>query len=137
MWIVTGLSLFLWVGVEDRSRGFVLGVALLIALSLALSLWYRIDHAAGAGGSKRLVIAAVLGAGAGFLWPLIAGLLILMKISLHTHPVPDFEVGDLRALLESVPWRAGIGTFIGLGLGVMSLASESDSGQSNRDHFGG
>jgi hypothetical protein len=65
-----------------------------------------------------LLSGAGLGLGGGVLAPLIAAVLILLKISLHTHPYLDFSPADIRLLAAGIPVWAASGLLIGLAAGL-------------------
>jgi hypothetical protein len=121
-WLVTGLMWFVWLGVEDRSVIVVLLLGTAISFSAALT---GLDRW---GSGRRLSeaqwwtrwIAFGLSVAAG-IGPL-ALLLMTVKVSLHSHGLPDFNLGHVEQLLRLWPvW--GLGALLcGLGLGALGKA---------------
>jgi hypothetical protein len=60
----------------------------------------------------------------------LAVVLMLMKLSLHTHPYPDLLPVDLTAVLGRTPvWAlAGLAVGLGAGLAAMAFAAPWDFG---------
>jgi hypothetical protein len=100
-----------WLTVEGKSR---LG-ALLFALPWAGFIAARIRRPIGRQAVEMLSRGALAGALAG---PL-AGLLMLLKISLHSHLQPDYELSDVVAVLTWTPVGAILGGVIGAGLALI------------------
>ncbi len=118
-WVTAGVGWFFWFAYEDRGFVAVLLVAAAFAAALGLTVQSRLW--AGWRRRRRAAVAwtALVGLGSGASVSLLAVLLMLVKVSLHDHPVPDFTLADLRAVLGRTPvWALG-GTMIGASLGVL------------------
>jgi len=112
-WLVTGLFWLAWLGYEDRGLTVVVLLAGCIGAALGLSAWRR-WRANPAGGWPAWMSGALLGALAGASVAPLAAVLILVKTSLHAHPLPDFTVADLRRVLSVWPAWTGAGLLAGL-----------------------
>ncbi len=119
LWAIVGLVWFLWLGYEDRTLGIVMVVACLLAVRFLMTAWLRWVAGAESWG-ERAGRSAALGALLGASVPALAALLIMMKVSLHSHPEPDFNLMDIRALLIRTPVWALVGLLVGASLGLMS-----------------
>ena len=64
------------------------------------------------------------GAAAGALVGPMAAVLILLKIGLHAHPVPEFSSADAAAVLARVPIWAAAGGLLGAGAALVERAAE-------------
>ncbi|HSB90705.1 MAG TPA: hypothetical protein VLD63_11840 [Anaerolineales bacterium] len=100
-----------WLTVEEKSR---LG-ALLFSLPWAGLIAARLRLPIRGQAFEMLSRGALAGALAG---PL-AGLLMLLKISLHSHVQPDYELGDVLAVLSWTPVGAILGAVFGAGLALV------------------
>jgi hypothetical protein len=117
-WGITGLAWFLWLGIEDRSVTPVLVVALLVSSSVVLGLplkeWgWRRDSPSGRWQ------AALIGLLTGATVPLLATLLMFMKVSLHSHDQPDFSIDQVIAVLRTVPIWSISGGLVGVAWSVI------------------
>lgn len=115
-WVLAGITAFFWIGVEDVGLGRVLSLAALIGAGLGLTL---IQH--GARGQAWPVVAGILG---GTAVPTIAVVLMLVKVSVHTHPNPDFVLADFRSALSLTPAWALSGLLAGASLKVLEYERE-------------
>jgi len=106
-----------WLTVEEKSR---LG-AWLFALPWAGLMAARIRRPIRGRAVEMLSRGALAGALAG---PL-AGLLMLLKISLHSHVQPDYELGDVIAVLTWAPVGAIVGAVFGAGLALVRKGWQS------------
>lgn len=100
-----------WLTVEEKSR---LG-ALVFALPWAGLIAARIRLGIRGEFGEMLARGALAGALAG---PL-AGLLMLLKISLHSHVQPDYALSDVIAVLAWAPIGAVLGGIFGFGLALV------------------
>ena len=112
-WFLAGLFWLAWLGYEDRGLTAVVLLAGCIGAASGLSAWKR-SGAGQAGGWSAWMRGAVLGGLAGASVAPLAALLILVKTSLHAHPVPDFTAADLGRVLEVWPAWTGAGLLAGL-----------------------
>jgi hypothetical protein len=112
LWLLTGAYWLAWLGLEDRSTTPVLVLAALVVLSCLLT-WYRRRSADDGGiGWLRAVTGGV---GAGACTPLVAGLLMLVKASLHNHIPADFSSADILLVLARWPAWMLSGLLTGVG----------------------
>jgi hypothetical protein len=102
---------FFWIGAEDVGLGRVIPLAALMGAGLGLTLIQR-----GARGQAWPIIAGTL---SGTSVPLIAVVLMLVKVSLHTHPNPDFVLTDFLGALSLTPAWALAGLLAGASLKVL------------------
>jgi hypothetical protein len=124
-WFLTGLFWLAWLGYEDRGLTVVVLLAGCIASALGVSAWtrWRAEHA---GNWSAWLRCAVLGALAGASVAPLAALLILVKTSLHAHPLPDFSAEDLGRVLSVWPAWTGAGLLVGLaGAGLAAERARS------------
>ena len=120
-WILTGLLGLAWIGVEDRGLTAVITLAWMIALSSLLTVRAR-RGSPGAGGMRSWVLQ---GAAAGVLVAPIAAVLILLKVGLHAHPLPDFSSNQVASLLARMPVWAAAGGILGAGAALIERAAEA------------
>jgi hypothetical protein len=112
-WFLTGLFWLAWLGYEDRGLTAVVLLAGCIGAALGVSAWRR-WRAGYAASRSAWIRSAILGALAGASVAPLAALLILVKTSLHAHPVPDFSAEDLGRVLSVWPAWTGAGMLVGL-----------------------
>ena len=112
-WLITGILWFIWIGYEDRGVTSVLLVALTIVIAFGMTMVYRAPDLMMGGNLARPLL---LGLGAGLSIPILTSLLMLVKISLHDHPIPDFSVDDSVQVLGLLPIWGLIGLLVGAGL---------------------
>lgn len=124
-WIATGLTLAIWIAIEDRSLMLVTIGAALLSTGLGATGAGRILARLNPAGWRRTVWLAGIGAVTGAVWGPMALLLIAIKTSLHTHPVPDFTESDVVAILNRIPIWTVIGAILGPGIGVLSMADRT------------
>lgn len=114
LWSVAGLFGFLWLGYEDRGLWAVSILAWLLGMA-ALATW-RARRGPG-GGDLRWWIPA--GAALGAAVSALAVLLILVKLGLHAHPIPDFTASDVRSVLGRAPLWGIAGASLGAGSALL------------------
>jgi hypothetical protein len=106
-----------WLTLEEKSRlgalPFALPWAGLIAARIRLPI------------RGQAVEMSVRGGLAGGLAGPLAGLLMLLKISLHSHVQPDYELGDVLAVLTWTPAGAILGGVFGAGLALVRQGWQS------------
>ncbi len=118
-WGLAGLAWFLWLAYEDRGLVTVLPVAGLACLALALTLWARYLDPRLAPGRPRRAGLVALGALAGGAVGPVTAVLMLLKVSLHAHPILDFTLSDLQAALRLAPPWAVAGALVALAAAVV------------------
>ncbi len=124
-WIAFGLLWFFWLGYEDRSTLTVMLVAAALAGVLVLEGWARWVRSAG--GRRKLARAVVLGAGIGAAVGPLTALLMLLKLSLHAHPIPDFSSQQVWLALKVTPIWALAGALAGAAGWFAGLGSDRPS----------
>lgn len=117
LWAIIGVSIFFWIGYEDRSTFIPIVLGGMIAAGISLSLgsgnivgripWLR-------EGIKTVFVGLV----AGSLAMPLAALAILVKISLHGHVPPDFSTVQVLAVLGRTPIWAWAGILGGVSLAL-------------------
>lgn len=127
-WGVFGAAYFLWLGVEDRSALLVFALGALLSAGLYLEGWSR--WVRGGRGRSRLLRAAALGLALGASVAPFAAVLMLMKVSLHSHAQPDFSGEQVLGALARTPAWAAAGLLLGTALGVLT----SGAAQGNDAH---
>jgi len=138
-WALAGLLWFFWLGAEDGSADGPLLVAAAACLALGLTLLRRwrsrrggadIGAAVAYGLFGRrldpravwLAQSSVCGFGSGLAVGPLAALLMLVKVSLHGHPAPDFSGGEIAGVLMRTPAWALAGLCLGASLGLATVA---------------
>lgn len=109
------LAVLVWLPFEDTQLLWSFLLAAAISAVLAMYWLSRMSPA------TRLmpVLGALLGAAA----PLVATVLLLVKIGLHGHLSPDFTWDDFLSVLLSAPaWIFG-GLLLGMGAALQQMAS--------------
>jgi hypothetical protein len=86
----------------------------------------RKGEEAGQASDARRFLLVGLAAGAA-VGPL-AALLMLIKVSIHAHPVPDFTPADLRAAIGRTPLWAGVGLLAGAAAALVQIARRAGGG---------
>ena len=118
-WGLAGLGWVAWIGFEDRGLTAVTLLAASLCLAAGLSAWVRWRRK-----DTRLPPAwlrgAVIGLVAGACVGPTAAVLILVKTSLHAHPVPDLSAADLGRVLSVSPVWAVAGLAAGLAGGLLA-----------------
>lgn len=126
LWAIAGLAWFLWLGYEDVGLQVVLGLAGWISLAYVVTLWNRWGGGDRTVAGRTLIRAGITGLVGGATAPPLADILMLVKISLHSHVVPDFTARDLGAVLARTPVWALAGLAVGLALGLAGMARRSE-----------
>lgn len=127
VWIAIGISWIMWIAVEDRGLTLVAIEAAVISAGLGASAALQLISRIRPRGWRLAVWLAVIGALAGASWGPLAAVLMALKTSLHSHPIPDFEAADVALVLRWVPLWTGIGMLLGLGMGVVALGVQIGS----------
>lgn len=100
-----------WLTLEEKSRlgaaVFALPWGTLIGLRLPLRPMRPLTN---------VVVRSTL---AGALVGPLAGLLMLLKVGLHAHVVPDYDLADVLAMLAWTPWAAALGMLFGIGIALI------------------
>lgn len=109
LWVLALPVSLIWLALEESSRLGAMAVALPWAILTARHAHRRYLHPPEAAG---LLAASTLG---GALVGPLAVVLMSMKIALHAHPLPDFQVDDALAVLQWTPIGAGVGFLVGIG----------------------
>jgi hypothetical protein len=122
LWIVAGAAWFVWLGYEDVGLEVVLALSAWISLAYVATLWRRWSESSQLTHRQYIVRASIAGLVGGATAPLLADILMLVKVSLHGHAVPDFTARDLGAVLGRTPIWALAGLAAGLALGLVHLA---------------
>ena len=112
--IILGVTLLLWLPIEDTTEIWA------ILFAIAISIWLAIAFLTPKRVSLRspLYNYILIGSLAGILITPVALLLMAFKTGLHGHETPDYTVQQLISILRRTPiWIAG-GFLIGTGGGI-------------------
>ncbi len=126
LWAVAGAAWFVWLGYEDVGLQVVLILSGWISLAYVVTLWNRWSESAQLGYGQYIIRAGVAGLVGGATVTPLADILMLVKISLHGHTVPDFTARDLGAVLGRTPAWALAGLAAGLALGLVQMVRRSE-----------
>jgi len=122
-WILTGLLGVAWIGLEDRGLAAVTLLAWMISISALLTARARRSRREPIPRPTGLRWWLLAGAAAGALAGPLEALLILLKVGLHAHPVPDFATADVGAVLARIPIWTAAGALLGAGAALMERAA--------------
>jgi hypothetical protein len=122
-WILTGLLGVAWIGFEDRGLAGVTLLAWMISISALLTARARRSRREPILRPAGLRWWLLAGAAAGALAGPVEALLILLKVGLHAHPVPDFATADVVAVLARIPIWTAAGALLGAGAALMERAA--------------
>jgi hypothetical protein len=125
LWAMGGLGWFFWLGYEDLGLAPVLLLSMWISAAYVLTLWRRWAVLVGLTPRQVILRTGLAGLVAGLTTPPLADVLMLAKISLHSHPVPDFTSQDLLAVLARAPVWMAAGLVAGLAWGLWMTGSPS------------
>ncbi len=123
-----GVSWFFWFTYEDRGLVAVMLVASAFAAGIGLTALARWLGDRVLSQSAWLVGASLAGLAGGASVGVVAVLLMLVKVSLHDHPVPDFTQADLGAVLGRTPVWAISGALVGGALGLLLRGDQEETG---------
>jgi len=122
-WILTGLLGAAWIGFEDRGLAAVTPLAWMISISALLTARARRSRREPILRPADLRWWLLAGAAAGALAGPIEALLILLKVGLHAHPVPDFATADVVAVLGRIPIWTAAGALLGASAALIERAA--------------
>ncbi len=105
--ILLGVVALLWLSFEGRDERQAILLAALLSTLGAIATGLRF------GGRLRGYWLVILGAVFGFLVPLLAVLLMVIKTGLHGHGVPDFTLAQITTVLRLIPVWSGVGILVG------------------------
>jgi hypothetical protein len=117
-WGALGLACFGWLSSEDRRLASALALAALLTLTVSIQYLPQLRSQQRSAG-RRWMVCGLAGGAIGAAVPLVAAGWMLVKISLHSHTVPDFTASDLVAVLSRIHiWAIG-GGLVGLAVAVL------------------
>jgi hypothetical protein len=121
-WALTAPAWFVWLAYEDRNLGTVMGLSAAMCVAFALTGVAR--WRGGKLTDRRRCLLESMGIGllAGALVAPVAVVLILVKISLHSHGTPDFTSADVGAVMNRAPVWALAGVLSGEALGLIGVS---------------
>ena len=109
---ISGIAWFIWLGIEERTVYFVVVLAALAAIDAVIILPVR-DWVTEEGGGVRPLAAGLIGLAIGACVPVVAALLMLVKVSLHSHQQPDFSLAQVVSMVSTMPvWAAAGGLMV-------------------------
>lgn len=118
-WVVAAPAWFLWLAYEDRNLSTVIGMSAVICAAFGLT-WFSKWRGGKLAGRRRWLLESMgIGLLAGTLVAPVAVLLILLKISLHSHGTPDFTTSDIAEVMNRLPVWALAGILCGEALGLL------------------
>jgi hypothetical protein len=109
--IILGIIFLAWIPIEDIHEGFVLVLA--GAFTALLAVLYLNRHRKAHRGTW--LRQAAIGAIAGLCVTPISLMLMVFKIGVHGHEVPDFTPQQMARVIELTPVWASTGLLVGLG----------------------
>lgn len=113
--ILLGIALLVWVPFEDSSGNSAILLAYLISIWLVGTLLIRIKN------PSHLTIINIVFAGilsGATITPLIL-LLMVIKIGLHVHLVPDYSYEQFISIINRTPIWFCSGFLAGMGIGII------------------
>ena len=108
-----------WLTVEENSR---LGAAV-FGVPWAVTIAGRVRFPR-AGPALGVILRSMVG---GVCLGPLAAVLMLLKVALHSHVSPDYQLEDLVAMLVWTPIGAGLGGMVGAGVALIRSAWPPDS----------
>lgn len=123
-WGLAGILWFFWIAYEDQGLTAISIVAVVIAFAGGITVFGRWVGEEPQPRRSWVIKSASVGLVAGALIGPLTALLMLVKIGLHAHPVPDFSPEDLvQALSRTIYW-AVLGAVIGAVLGLLARENQ-------------
>lgn len=118
-WAVAAPAWAVWIAYEDRSLSAVMGLSAIVCAAFAVTAIAR--WRGGKLTERRRWLLESLGIGlvTGAMVAPGAAVLILMKISLHSHATPDFTSSDIAEVMSRLPVWALAGVLGGEALGLI------------------
>lgn len=119
LWGLAGMGWLFWFGYEDRGLSIVVGLSALACTAYGLTLlsgWLRGRELTAGALRQRTVLAGGI---AGLLVAPLAVMMMLVKIAIHSHGIPDFTTADLWAVLTRTPVWGLIGALVGVAGGLL------------------
>jgi ABC-type nitrate/sulfonate/bicarbonate transport system permease component len=113
--LMTGISVFVWLSLEENGLWSVLSMGAACALLGALhvhyahNLWSRLGHSL-----RFALIGGALGSGT----ILAATCLMFLKTAAHAHLVPDYSLEQMLSLLARLPTWTAAGILLGAALNL-------------------
>ncbi len=105
--VLLGVMILLWLSFEDRDERRAVFLAVLLSTLGAVATRMRFSKRIY--GYRYLLLGVVFG----FLVPLLAVLLMVVKAGLHGHSVPDFTLAQISAVLRLIPVWSVVGLLVG------------------------
>jgi hypothetical protein len=118
LWAAIGVSIFFWIGYEDRTIIAPVLLGGFLALALASQWGQRFLFRRVAWSRRQIADYLLLGLSAGALAMPMAALSMLVKVSLHGHVPPDFSTADVLAVIGRTPIWAGAGALMGFAIAL-------------------
>jgi len=106
--LATGIIILLWLPIEDQGTNGATALAVCAAVFASLRAGVRVPP-----GQRVLLVGVGMAAGMAVA-PLAAGLMVI-KLGIHAHTIPDFFVDDFRLVLFRTPAFTIAGLFSGFG----------------------
>ncbi|HLC05203.1 MAG TPA: hypothetical protein VJK02_19385 [Anaerolineales bacterium] len=121
-WMIAAPTAFFWIAYEDRSPSTVMGLSAIVCAAFAVTAIARWRGGILAERRRWLLETMGVGLATGALVAPVAVVLILVKISLHSHGTPDFTTSDIAQVMNRLPVWALAGVLCGEALGLIGVA---------------
>lgn len=110
--LLLGALVLLWLSTESRDVRLTLLFGSVFSLLAGLRIAFRL-------GLSRFspIVLAGIGSLVGLLAPVLAALLMILKIGLHSHPTPDFTLSQVMGVLGRAPYFIVGGLLVGWSIG--------------------
>lgn len=113
--ILLGTALLFWLSVEDTTEAYAIFFAICVSTLLAVLPLIRTNNISSLP-FHSFILAGIL---AGAAVSPMAIVLMVFKIGLHAHPVPDYTFQQIISVIHRIPiWMFG-GFFISVGFGML------------------
>jgi hypothetical protein len=125
--ILLGLSIFIWLSLENSNENIPVLLALIISSWIAIKNYVRRSKYFSLNFFYILLTGTLIGAA---ITP-IALLLMAIKTGLHAHPMPDFSYAQIDLVIRRTPlWIIG-GFTISLGFAIFQHVNQKTRTSSN------
>jgi hypothetical protein len=118
-WAFAVPAWFVWLAYEDRDLSTLMGLSAVICVAFALTGVARWRGRRLTDRRRWLLESMGFGLLTGALVAPVAVILMLVKISLHSHGMPDFSSADIGAVVNRTPIWAMAGVLSGEALGLI------------------
>jgi hypothetical protein len=117
-----GFTFFFWIGIEDATLAPVTALGASLPLLLLAHFLMRRFGDAPLPPRKGLALLIAGGLLAGCAAPLTIGVLMALKVSLHSHTYPDYPPEAVLSIMARTPVWALAGLLLGSALALVAYA---------------